>query len=137
MDYLLDTSACVDAIKNRTPLVRKRIAEVMRGGARVYVSSVASFELWYGAAKSAFPEANAKLVEAFLAGASGITPFDEEDARAAGIVRARLEKAGKPIGSYDLLIAAQALRHEMTLVTSNVREFNRVKGLTWADWARP
>ncbi len=137
MDYLLDTSACVEAIKNRAPLVRKRLGEAMRAGARVYVSSIASFELWYGAAKSAFPEANAKLVHAFLTGASGIVPFEEEDARAAGAVRAKLEKAGKPIGSYDLLIAAQALRHDMTLVTSNVREFSRVKGLTWADWARP
>ncbi|PYT80201.1 MAG: VapC toxin family PIN domain ribonuclease [Acidobacteria bacterium] len=137
MDYLLDTSACVDAIKNRTPLIRKRISEAMRGGARVYVSSIASFELWYVAAKSASPEDNAKLVDAFLAGASGIISFEEEDARSAGSRRAKLEKARKPIGSYDLLIAGQALRHGMTLVTSNVREFHRVKGLAWTDWARP
>jgi tRNA(fMet)-specific endonuclease VapC len=136
MDYLLDTSACVDAIKNRSPLLRRRIGEALRGGARVFVSCIASFELWYGVAKSAFPEVNAKLVHAFLAGASGILPFEEEDARSAGQARAKLEKAGKPIGSYDLLIAAQALRHSMTLVTSNGKEFGRLKGLVWMDWAR-
>ena len=137
MDYLLDTSACIDAIKNRLPLVRQRLAEVLRAGAHVYVPSIVSFELWYGVAKSALPEANAKLLDAFLAGASGLPPFEAEDARVAGFVRARLEKAGKLIGSYDLLIAAQALRNKMTLVTSNVREFRRVKGLAWEDWSRP
>ena len=42
-----------------------------------------------------------------------------------------------PIGAYDLLIAGQALRHQLTLVTANVSEFSRVKGLAWQDWARP
>ncbi len=50
---------------------------------------------------------------------------------------ATLEAAGKPIGAYDLLIAGQALRHGLTLITANSREFGRVKGLAWEDWAKP
>jgi tRNA(fMet)-specific endonuclease VapC len=136
MIRLLDTSACIDAIKNRFPFVRKRLGDAIRGGSQVYVSSIVSFELRYGAAKSARPEENVRLVDAFLAGASGVLPFDEEDAKLAGPVRAKLEKAGRAIGSYDLLIAGQALRHRMTLVTANVREFSRVQGLRWEDWAK-
>jgi tRNA(fMet)-specific endonuclease VapC len=48
-----------------------------------------------------------------------------------------LEKLARPIGAYDLLIAAQALRHSLTLVTANVSEFSRVTGLAWQDWANP
>jgi tRNA(fMet)-specific endonuclease VapC len=47
-----------------------------------------------------------------------------------------MEGAGRPIGAYDLLIAGQAFRHRITLVTANVREFSRVKGLSWEDWGR-
>lgn len=57
------------------------------------------------------------------------------DPREAGTVRAELETAGKPIGAYDVLIAGQARRRGVTLVTSNVSEFDRVAGLKWEDWA--
>jgi tRNA(fMet)-specific endonuclease VapC len=63
------------------------------------------------------------------------TLFDEEDARAAGTIRAELEAIGKPIGAYDVLLAGQARRHGATLVTSNTKEFARVSGLKWEDWA--
>ena len=62
--------------------------------------------------------------------------FEPEDAKVAGRVRAALEAVGKPIGAYDLLIAGQALRHQLTLITANAREFSRVKGLEWEDWAK-
>ena len=62
--------------------------------------------------------------------------FEEEDAKTAGTVRASLEAAGRPIGAYDLLMAGQALRNKVTLVTANAREFSRVKGLDWEDWGK-
>jgi len=65
---------------------------------------------------------------------SDVLPFGEEDALAAGDLRAGLEAAGTPIGPYDLLIAAQALRSGTMLVTANVAEFARVRGLLWQDW---
>src|SRR5438067_1328885 len=63
------------------------------------------------------------------------TLFDEDDAREAGRVRAELEGAGKRIGAYDVLIAGQGRRRSATLVTSNAREFGRVKGLKRENWA--
>jgi len=63
-------------------------------------------------------------------------PLEDEDAPVAGSVRAFLEATGKPIGAYDLLIAGQALQRQLTLVTANVSEFSRVKGLLWQDWAK-
>jgi len=50
---------------------------------------------------------------------------------------AELEAAGTPIGAFDVLLAGQARRRGATLVTVNVREFGRVKGLMWEDWAAP
>ena len=101
------------------------------------VSSVVAFELWYGVAKSAQQESNTDRLESFLAGPIRLLSFDEEDARAAGRIRAAVEKIGRPIGAYNLLIAGQAVRHRLTLVTANGKEFARVKGLVWDDWAKP
>jgi len=75
-------------------------------------------------------------VEVFLGGSVRVLEFGEEDARYAGEIRNTLERMGRPIGTYDVLIAGQALSRKMTLVTANVKEFGRVKGLEWEDWGR-
>jgi len=106
-------------------------------GEHLLVSSVAVFELWYGVGKSARQEFNRRRLETFLAGPILVLPFENADAQIAGSVRAALESVGKPIGAYDVLIAGQALRHRLTLVTANVSDFARVKGLHWVDWANP
>ena len=137
MDYLLDTNACIALINGHPPAVRTRLQKAIAAGSHTLVSSIALFELWYGVAKSTRQDFNRKRLEAFLAGPVLLLPFEDADSRAAGAVRAALEAAGKPIGAYDLLIAGQALRHQITLVTSNVSEFSRVKGLHWQDWAKP
>jgi tRNA(fMet)-specific endonuclease VapC len=136
LTYLLDTNACSALINNRAPLVRARMQKALAADAKVLVSSVVAFELWYGVAKSARAEAKARLVETFFAGPLSLLAFEPEDAKVAGRVRASLEAVGKPIGAYDLLIAGQALRHQLTLITANGREFGRVKGLDWEDWAK-
>jgi len=74
-------------------------------------------------------------LDAFFAGPLEWTLFDEDDARAAGTIRAELAAIGKPIGAYDVLLAGQARRHGATLVTSNANEFTRVARLKWEDWA--
>lgn len=79
---------------------------------------------------------NAQLLFGFLSGPVHPLAFDEEDARFAGEVRAEMESIGRPVGDYDLLIAGQALRHKMTLVTANAREFGRIKTLSWEDWSK-
>ena len=134
--YLLDTNACIALINGKPASVRSRFQKALAADARVSVSSIVVFELWYGVAKSARPDDNAQLVETFFAGPVTLLAFEDEDAKVAGRIRASLEAAGKPIGAYDLLIAGQALRHELTLVTANVREFSRIKGLAWEDWAK-
>jgi tRNA(fMet)-specific endonuclease VapC len=132
--YLLDTNACIFLINGTSERARKRFAEAAEAGEKIWVSGVSVFELWYGVFKSAKTEANSKRLKIFLGGALRVLGFEEEDARQAGELRALLERAGKPIGAYDLLIAGQALRHKLTLVTANTREFARLPGLQWEDW---
>jgi tRNA(fMet)-specific endonuclease VapC len=134
--YLLDTNACIALINGKPAAVRARFQKELAGGAEMLVSTVVAFELWYGVAKSARPQANASLLETFFAGPVGLLAFEPEDADSAGKVRAAIEASGKPIGAYDVLIAGQALRRGLTLVTANVREFRRIEGLRWADWGK-
>jgi tRNA(fMet)-specific endonuclease VapC len=134
--YLLDTNACIALINGKSPSVRTRLRKALSEDATMLVSSVVAFELWHGVSKSGRPEANARLVDTFFAGPVSLLPFELEDAKVAGRVRAALESTGKPIGAYDLLIAGQALRYQLRLVTANGREFGRIKGLEWEDWAK-
>jgi tRNA(fMet)-specific endonuclease VapC len=85
-------------------------------------------------AKSSHVPENTERLRILLSGDLDLVDFDDEDARTAGQVRADLEKAGTPIGAYDLLIAGQALRRGLTVVTANTSEFSRVAGLGWEDW---
>ena len=133
--YLLDTNACIALINGNEPNVRRRFQRAVARDSAILVSSIVAFELWYGVAKSQRKDSNTQRLEAFFAGPLEWTLFDEEDARAAGTVRAELEAIGKPIGAYDVLLAGQARRKGATLVTSNANEFARVVGLKWEDWA--
>lgn len=136
MDYLLDTNACIALNKGEPASVRARFRKAVQAGSQVWVPAVVLYELWYGVAKSARPKENAEDLATFLAGPVKLLVFGEEDAREAGEVRASLERMGKPIGAYDVLIAGQALARKLTLVTANAKEFGRVKGLVWEDWGR-
>ena len=136
MNYLLDTNACIALINDKPISVRTRFQKATSGGSQVFVSSVTTFELWYGVRKSSREEFNSRRLQTFLAGPILLLPFEDEDATTAGSVRASLEGSGKPIGAYDLLIAGQALQRQLTLVTANMSEFSRVKGLMWQDWAK-
>lgn len=134
MNYLLDTNAVIALLRDDPPRVRKRLRQVVAEGASIAVSSIVLYELWYGVARSARRRENAERLRVFLSGNIETVAFDDEDAVAAGNLRAALETAGTPIGAYDLLIAGQALRAGTTLVTANVSEFARVRGLVWQDW---
>jgi tRNA(fMet)-specific endonuclease VapC len=136
MEYLLDTNVCIALINGTSEPIRKRLAEALHSGDEMWVPSVSLYELWYGVAKSVQTEANTRRLEMFLAGSVRVLEFGQEDARHAGEIRNTLERAGKPIGTYDLLIAGQAMARKMTLVTANTKEFGRVKGLVWEDWGR-
>ena len=73
-----------------------------------------------------------KLCQQFVS-----VPFDDQSAETYGRIRADLAAKGTPIGPNDLLIAAIARTHSLTLVTHNTAEFSRVAGLTLEDWQTP
>jgi tRNA(fMet)-specific endonuclease VapC len=121
-------------LRDEPAIFRKRLRRAVSRSAAIAVSSIVLYELWYGVARSARRRENAERLRVFLSGGIEVSAFDEDDAKTAGELRATLEGAGTPIGPYDLLIAAQALRTGATLVTANVAEFTRVPDLQWQDW---
>jgi tRNA(fMet)-specific endonuclease VapC len=128
---MLDTNICIYIIKQKPPAVLEHFREYQVGD--IAISSITLAELRYGVAKSHYREKNAKALDEFILPLE-ILPFDEEATRAYGEIRAALEKAGTPIGSMDLLIAAHAASLGVALVTNNTREFSRVPDLILADW---
>ena len=132
----LDANVVIAILTGRSTLARSRFAEARSNGVRTYISSVVILELWYGAAKSARPKENgAKLLE-FLDSPLECLAFGADDAKAAGSIRADLERQGTPIGPADLQIAGQAVARGLTVVTDSEREFRRVPGLSVLNWIR-
>ena len=131
----LDTNVVVAAMNGRFPKVRARLEQTLVDGTIVGVPTIVLYELWYGIKKSARLDENRAALSTFLALDVTQWPFESGDAEEAGDIRAALERIGKPIGPYDILIAAQARRRGATLITANEREFARVPGLKTEDWA--
>jgi tRNA(fMet)-specific endonuclease VapC len=131
MKYLLDTNICIYIIKRKPPKVFKRFESLRVSD--VAISSITLAELEYGAYKSKHPENNIIALTKFLAPIS-VLPFEDNAAKAFGIIRTNLELKGLPIGPYDLLIAAHAHSLGLILVTNNIREFNRIKDLRLVNW---
>lgn len=132
MRYILDTNIVSDLVRNPQGMVAEHIRKV--GEAKVCTSIIVASELRYGAAKKNSPRLSAQL-EAIL-GALEVLPFEAPADVAYGLLRARLEQAGKPIGGNDLLIAAQALALGYTVITDNEKEFVRVPDLPYGNWLR-
>jgi len=130
----LDTNAVIAAINRRKPELRRRLESAVAADAPIGIPTIVLFELRYGIARSARPQENAAILAAFLTLDVSPWPFELEDAEEAGDIRAALERAGTPIGPYDVLIAAQARRRGASLVTANTGEFMRVPGLKVEDW---
>ncbi|MSM39837.1 MAG: PIN domain-containing protein [Geobacter sp.] len=131
MKLLLDTNICIYIIKQQPVAVLKRFLEYQIGD--IGISSVTLSELRYGVAKSAHREKNAKALDEFIIPLE-LVSYDEAAAHAYGDIRAILEKAGTPIGSMDMLIAAHAVSLGIPLVTNNTREFLQVPSLKVIDW---
>lgn len=130
MRYLLDTNAVIAILKSATSPIATQIRR--HDPREIVLSSIVTHELYFGAFKSRFPDANLKRLDALR---FEVLAFDKEDSIAAGKVRAELQAAGTPIGPFDVLIAGQALCRGLTLVTANTREFIRVQGLSVEDWS--
>ncbi len=130
MIYLLDTNACIHHLKFAdSPITRKLTIHLPETA----VCSVTKAELFYGAMRSNNPTQSMRVQQEFLELFVSLA-FDDEAARISGQIRAQLADRGAPIGPYDLQIAAIALAHDLTLITHNVDEFNRVQDLKIEDW---
>ena len=132
MRYLLDTNAVSDLVRNPQGKVAQHIRRI--GEAQVCTSIIVAAELRYGAAKKGSARLTTQL-QAVL-GALEVLPFEKPADAVYGLLRARLEKGGRPIGANDLLIAAQAVALGCAVVTDNEREFARVKELRRENWLR-
>jgi tRNA(fMet)-specific endonuclease VapC len=133
MRHLLDTNACVDYLTGRYP---KLVTRIQRSSPDdLCLSSVVVAELRYGADHSAHRRANHSRIDALLDEIECFD-FDLRAAAAYGRVRAQLEAVGTPIGPNDMLIAGHALSRGLAVVTDNVAEFSRVKGLEVDNWRR-
>ena len=134
MKYLLDTNIFIYLCKKTEPNVTKRV--ITHGPGEIGISVITIAELEFGLSKSTKPEQNRNRFQEFLL-PFDIIPFDSTAAIEYGMVRHHLEKAGKPIGPLDTLIAAHALALGVCLVTNNEKEFSRVPGLEIENWCKP
>jgi tRNA(fMet)-specific endonuclease VapC len=132
MHYLLDTNIVSYLIRNPQGRVAQHIREV--GEAKVCTSIIVAADLRFGATKKGSPRLTAQL-EAVLS-ALDVLPFEAPADIAYGLLRARLEQAGQPIGGNDLLIAAQPVALGYTIVTDSERDFARIDGLPRETWLR-
>jgi len=133
MTFLLDTDTCVYWLRGR-PTVQARFAAVSPEALGISVITLA--ELRYGADCSAQPEANHQAIDDFVSGVA-VLAVDANIARVFGEIKAGLRRQGNLIEDFDLLLAATALAHGLTLVTNNAAHFERVSGLTLSNWAQP
>lgn len=128
--FLLDTNTCIYIINRRPAQVFEHFAGLRIG--EVAISAITGAELSFGVAKSGSAR-NQQALDKFLAPLD-VLPFDEAAMKHYGTLRSHLERQGQPIGALDTLIAAHALALGATLVTNNLREFERVPGLALENW---
>jgi len=126
--FLLDTNAAIAALNGDADM--RRFLRLHSPG-DFGLSAIVVHELYYGAFRSRQRDANVRRLQEFRL---AVVEFDQEDAARSGEVRADLASAGTPIGPLDVLIAGQALSRGLTLVTRDVGEFARVRGLAIAGW---
>ena len=131
MKFLLDTDTCIYALKQNPTVLKHLLAQSRED---IAASAITEAELRTGAAKSTSAAKTLRLVENFLRPLA-IVEFTSNDAASYAQVRAKLERAGTPIGPLDTLIAAQAVARKLVLVSNNEREFSRIAGLSIENWA--
>ena len=132
MKFLLDADTCIYALKQNENVLGQLLSKSRED---IAVSVISEGELRTGAAKSSSPIKTLRLIENFLRPLT-LVDFTSDDAVAYAQVRAKLERAGTPIGPLDTLIASQAIGRKLILVSNNEREFRRVAGLHIENWAR-
>ena len=131
MRFLFDTNAVISLLGQKSEVLIDRVLACSEG--EIGIPAIVSHELYFGAYKSQKVSFNLETIRLLLRDFV-VLPFDEEDSRHAGEIRAELKKSGGPIGPYDVLIAGQAKARDLILISNNVREFVRVPDLQLEDW---
>ncbi len=129
--YILDTNICIYIIRQRPMAVLEKFEEIPAD--ELAISVVTYAELQYGVDKSSSKQFNQNVLDQFV-NRLNILSWDRPAAREYGLIRSNLETKGTPIGPLDLLIAAHALSQEATVVTNNLREFQRIPDLNLENW---
>ncbi len=131
MNYLLDTSVCVEHSRSRSS-IEQHLAKLPED-AEVFLCSIVLAELWHGFEKSQKRNNSEAVLQKFIEKFDSL-PFDDSCARIYGKIMRELERQGNTIGGNDLLIAAIALANNLQVVTNNLSHFDRVPGLVCEAW---
>ena len=135
MTYLFDTNICIYLINNKYDYLIDRVENL--GIEEIAISTISIAELEYGIAKSKslYKEENRIALMEFLLPFKFL-PFGQNDAYEYGVLRSILQAQGNVIGNMDMLIGAQVLSNDLTLVTNNVKEFKRIEGIRLENWIK-
>ena len=128
--FVLDTNTLIYYFKAQGKVVENFLQKPPRD---IYIPSIVIYEIEVGIGKSNSPRKRTNQLATLLS-AVNVLPFGLEEAKSAAYIRVSLEQVGKPIGPYDVLIAATALAQGGTLVTHNKQEFGRIDHLIIEDW---
>jgi tRNA(fMet)-specific endonuclease VapC len=135
--YMLDTNICSFIMRERPAAALNRLQAATNNQSTIVISVVTYYEILLGTIGRKASPHHAVLAEAFVSRLSAILPWDREAADQATRVHKDLAAKGTPIGGADTMIAGHALATDCVLVTNNVRQFARVRGLRIEDWAAP
>jgi len=133
--YMLDTNICSFIMRERPASVIERLQEVAESQHQIVISVITYYEMLLGTVGRNVSPRHARLVDAFVTRLSAILPWEAVAAEKATRIKQDLAAMGTPIGGNDIMIAGHALAAECVLVTNNTREFARVQGLRFEDWA--
>ncbi len=136
MTLALDTDVFIELINGKNPIVRRHYDRTLLAGRPIAISAIVMHELTFGALISQRQDHHMSLVRSFVT-EHEVVDWTHADALAAARIRANLERRGLRIGSYDALLAGQAINRDWTVVTGNRREFGRVRDLDLEDWTKP
>ncbi|MBN8595512.1 MAG: type II toxin-antitoxin system VapC family toxin [Anaerolineae bacterium] len=131
MKFLLDTNTCIRHLNQRSPQISHHLLATPESD--ITLCSIVKAELYTGALKSQQPQTTLAKQRVFTSRFVSL-PFDDHAADVYAGIRSALEKSGTPVGNNDMMIAAIALIHNLTLITHNLREFSRIPNLLIEDW---
>ncbi|MFO7970449.1 MAG: type II toxin-antitoxin system VapC family toxin [Desulfobacterales bacterium] len=131
--YLLDTDTIIFSLKGNTSVKKNLLFHI---NDPIKTSVITLMELYYGAYKSQKVTGNLAKIKTLEQSIEIITP-GLESAEVFGMLKSQLEKTGSRLDDFDLIIAACALAHNLTLVTNNEKHFQRIEGLKLANWTKP